>query len=40
MDQPAYIRHKRAAVGGAAVEQSGGDLDYLDIPALLRRQAD
>jgi cell division protein FtsZ len=40
MDQPAYIRHKRAAVGGAAIEQSGGDLDYLDIPAFLRRQAD
>ena len=40
MDQPAYIRHKRAAIGNAAVEQSGGDLDYLDIPAFLRRQAD
>jgi len=40
MDQPAYIRHKRAAAGGAAAEQSGGDLDYLDIPAFLRRQAD
>jgi len=40
MDQPAYIRHKRTAVGNAAVEQSGGDLDYLDIPAFLRRQAD
>ncbi|MGB5735940.1 MAG: cell division protein FtsZ, partial [Thiohalocapsa sp.] len=40
MDQPAYARSKRSAVGGAAVEQSAGDLDYLDIPAFLRRQAD
>ncbi|MGB5831265.1 MAG: cell division protein FtsZ [Thiohalocapsa sp.] len=40
MDQPAYIRQKRAAAGGAAVEQAGADLDYLDIPAFLRRQAD
>ncbi len=37
MDQPAYIRNKRAAGGG---ESTAADLDYLDIPAFLRRQAD
>jgi cell division protein FtsZ len=37
MDQPAYIRNKRAAGGG---EATATDLDYLDIPAFLRRQAD
>ncbi|TVQ86126.1 MAG: cell division protein FtsZ [Chromatiaceae bacterium] len=36
MDQPAYIRNKRAAAGGT----DAADLDYLDIPAFLRRQAD
>jgi cell division protein FtsZ len=42
MEQPAYLRKKRAAIGGgaAAVDQTGSDLDYLDIPAFLRRQAD
>jgi cell division protein FtsZ len=39
MDQPAYIRNRRAAAGGGA-EQAAADLDYLDIPAFLRRQAD
>jgi len=38
MDQPAYIRNKRAAAGGG--DSGGNDLDYLDIPAFLRRQAD
>ncbi|WP_058553822.1 cell division protein FtsZ [Thiohalocapsa sp. ML1] len=38
MDQPAYIRNKRVAAGGG--DQGGSDLDYLDIPAFLRRQAD
>ncbi|MEA3640195.1 MAG: cell division protein FtsZ [Lamprobacter sp.] len=38
MDQPAYIRNKRAAAGGG--EATATDLDYLDIPAFLRRQAD
>jgi len=38
MDQPAYIRSKRAAAGGG--EATATDLDYLDIPAFLRRQAD
>ncbi|NEX16668.1 MAG: cell division protein FtsZ [Halochromatium sp.] len=38
MDQPAYIRNKRAA--GAGGEATATDLDYLDIPAFLRRQAD
>ncbi|MCF7977666.1 MAG: cell division protein FtsZ, partial [Chromatiaceae bacterium] len=36
MDQPAYIRNKRPATGG---EATAADLDYLDIPAFLRRQA-
>jgi hypothetical protein len=27
-------------VGGAAAEAQDSDLDYLDIPAFLRRQAD
>jgi len=38
MEQPAYMRTKRAAGGG----QGGAatDLEYLDIPAFLRRQAD
>jgi cell division protein FtsZ len=39
MDQPAYIRNKRVAAGGGG-DQGGSDLDYLDIPAFLRRQAD
>jgi Cell division GTPase len=38
MYQPAYIRNKRAAAGGGG--DQGADLDYLDIPAFLRRQAD
>jgi cell division protein FtsZ len=38
MDQPAYIRNKRAAAGGG--EATATDLDYLDIPAFLRRQSD
>ncbi|MEA1048721.1 cell division protein FtsZ [Lamprobacter modestohalophilus] len=37
MDQPAYIRNRRPAAGG---EATAADLDYLDIPAFLRRQAD
>ncbi|MBK5968224.1 MULTISPECIES: cell division protein FtsZ [Thiorhodovibrio] len=42
MDQPAYIRNKRAAANAAAAEggSAAADLDYLDIPAFLRRQAD
>jgi len=40
MDQPAYIRNKRVAAGGGGGEQGGSELDYLDIPAFLRRQAD
>ena len=42
-DTPAFIRNKRVAAGGGAApaESSGdSDLDYLDIPAFLRRQAD
>ncbi len=41
MEQPTYTRIKRAAAGGGqALDADGGDLDYLDIPAFLRRQAD
>lgn len=39
MDQPAYIRNKRAAAAGGG-DAGVPDLDYLDIPAFLRRQAD
>jgi cell division protein FtsZ len=39
MEQPAYLRNKQRAASGAAADQ-GGDMDYLDIPAFLRRQAD
>jgi cell division protein FtsZ len=38
MEKPAYIRNRRAAGGQAA--EAAADLDYLDIPAFLRRQAD
>jgi cell division protein FtsZ len=41
MDRPAYYRRVHAA-GAQALAEAGGesDLDYLDIPAFLRRQAD
>ncbi|MCF7983276.1 MAG: cell division protein FtsZ [Thiohalocapsa sp.] len=39
MEQPAYLRNKQRAASGATADQ-GGDMDYLDIPAFLRRQAD
>jgi cell division protein FtsZ len=41
MDRPAYYRRVHAA-GAQAMAEAGGesDLDYLDIPAFLRRQAD
>ena len=38
LERPAVAR-RRAAAGGAAAE-GGGDMEYLDIPAFLRRQAD
>jgi len=38
MDQPAYIRNRRMAAAGGG--DAGSELDYLDIPAFLRRQAD
>ncbi|AGM41454.1 cell division protein FtsZ [Spiribacter salinus M19-40] len=38
LERPAVAR-KRAAAGGGASE-SEGDMEYLDIPAFLRRQAD
>lgn len=40
MDRPTYMRNPSLAVGGAAAEKVDTDLDYLDIPAFLRRQAD
>ncbi len=41
MEQPAYMRNnKRAAAGGGHSDPGGADLEYLDIPAFLRRQAD
>ncbi len=39
--KPTYQRNRRAAgAGGAQAAESATDLDYLDIPAFLRRQAD
>jgi cell division protein FtsZ len=40
MEKPAYIRNRRAAAGGGQAAEAAADLDYLDIPAFLRRQAD
>lgn len=39
LDRPTVIRNKRVASGSASVSMDG-DLDYLDVPAFLRRQAD
>ena len=38
--RPTIHRNKAVNVGGAAAEDRDSDLDYLDIPAFLRRQAD
>ncbi len=41
LDRPAFARHQQmAARDNLAEEQDEQDLDYLDIPAFLRRQAD
>ncbi len=41
LDQPTVIRRKRVAHGGgSAAVQEETNMDYLDIPAFLRRQAD
>ena len=43
LDKPAVMRRQgssRAAAGAAAVVGSDTDMDYLDIPAFLRKQAD
>jgi cell division protein FtsZ len=41
LDRPAHLRAKAAASGSAALAQpSDAQMDYLDIPAFLRRQAD
>jgi cell division protein FtsZ len=39
LSKPTYQRKRRAAVAGGGAEPAA-DLDYLDIPAFLRRQAD
>jgi cell division protein FtsZ len=39
-DKPTYIRDKAAAAQATAEAQEEEDMDYLDIPAFLRRQAD
>ncbi len=41
-EQPTVIRSRRAVAGGSAAVAADGttDMDYLDIPAFLRRQAD
>lgn len=43
LDKPAVMRNREAAGRGAAMAKAVGaepDMDYLDIPAFLRRQAD
>ena len=43
LDKPAVMRRQgssRAAAAAAAVVGSDTDMDYLDIPAFLRKQAD
>lgn len=43
LDRPAVMRNRSSAGRGAAMAQAVGaetDMDYLDIPAFLRRQAD
>ncbi|MFK7912911.1 MAG: cell division protein FtsZ [Pseudomonadales bacterium] len=46
LDKPAYTRHQQSAAaavkpeGNLAADLEREDLDYLDIPAFLRRQAD
>lgn len=41
IERPTFIRDKREATRGATVEPvKSVDMDYLDIPAFLRRQAD
>ncbi|WP_185235851.1 cell division protein FtsZ [Teredinibacter franksiae] len=40
LDRPTIIRHSQTAKAAQAVESEEKDLEYLDIPAFLRRQAD
>ncbi len=40
LDRPTVIRNKAASEGGYAKDADSGSMDYLDIPAFLRRQAD
>ena len=38
--QPAVLRNRRGTASAAAAQAEAPDMDYLDIPAFLRRQAD
>jgi cell division protein FtsZ len=42
LERPTVMRHQNVAVGGGRVSAAAqeADMDYLDIPAFLRRQAD
>lgn len=40
LDRPTVIRNQNRAAGGASMTQGAESLDYLDIPAFLRKQAD
>ncbi len=40
LDRPTVIRNRMAAGGGRYANQGEASMDYLDIPAFLRRQAD
>ena len=40
LDKPTVIRNKAMLDGDGRSAESGRDLEYLDIPAFLRRQAD
>ena len=41
LDKPAHVRHQAAAAQAHQVDSAKAkDMDYLDIPAFLRRQAD
>ena len=40
LDKPTVIRNKAMMDGDGSSSENGRDLEYLDIPAFLRRQAD
>ncbi len=39
-ERPTAIRHKGSSAKAAVAKQAAEDIDYLDVPAFLRRQAD